>query len=163
MLKRTGIPTPEDINGVFPSEERLNKGAVAVIECYEEIPCNPCYTSCKIGALKPFNDISDLPNLNHEECTGCAVCLSKCPGLAIMIVDTTYSETEALLKIPYEFRPLPNEGDMVKALDREGKFVTDVKVVKVLNPKSFDKTPIVSIAVPQDKIRVIRNIQIGGV
>jgi hypothetical protein len=28
MLENTGIPTPEDIDSVFPSEERLNRGAL---------------------------------------------------------------------------------------------------------------------------------------
>ena len=160
MLKSTGIPTPEDINGVFPSEERLNKGAVAVIECYEEIPCNPCYTGCNIGAIKPFEDISDLPVINFDECTGCSLCIAKCPGLAIMIVDMTYSDTEALIKIPYEFCPLPKEGDVVKGLDRAGEYISDVKVIKVLNPKAFDKTPVITIAVPKDKVKIIRNIKV---
>ncbi len=160
MLKQTGIPTIEDINGVFPTEERLNKGAVAVIECYQNIPCNPCYTACKQDAIKEFKDISDLPTIDHESCNGCSLCLSKCPGLAIMIVDVTYSETEALIKIPYEFLPLPKEGDVVKGLDRAGEYVADVKVVKVLNPKAFDKTPVVSVAVPKDKIKIIRNIRV---
>ena len=160
MLKSTGIPTPEEINDVFPSDERLNKGAVAVIECFEQIPCNPCHTGCKLGAIKPFADISDLPIINHDECTGCSLCIAKCPGLAIMVVDMTYSDTEALIKIPYEFSPLPNEGDIVKGLDRSGEEISDVKVVKVLNPKAFDKTPVVTVAVPKDKVRIIRNIKV---
>ncbi len=35
-----------------------------------------------------------------------AVCVSNCPGLSIVVVDETYSEKEALVKIPYEFLPL---------------------------------------------------------
>ncbi len=159
MLEKTGIPTMEDINKVFPSDERLNKGPVAVIECFQNIPCNPCYTACKFGAIKKFKDINDLPNIDHEKCTGCGLCISKCPGLSIMVVDMTYSDDEALIRIPYEFLPLPEEGEIVKGLDREGKYISDVTVVKVLNPKSFDRTPVISIAVKKDMIRTIRNIR----
>ena len=38
--KSTGIITKEDI--AIPSEERLKKGPVVIIECVENIPCNPC-------------------------------------------------------------------------------------------------------------------------
>ena len=30
----------------YPSKERLAKGPIVVIECPEEIPCNPCETIC---------------------------------------------------------------------------------------------------------------------
>ena len=31
--------------------DRIRKGPVAVIECYEEIPCDPCRTSCPKKAI----------------------------------------------------------------------------------------------------------------
>lgn len=162
MLKNTGVATQEDINGVFPTEERLRKGPVAVIECYQKIPCNPCYTACHLGAITPFEDINDLPNFISEKCTGCGLCVAKCPGLAIMVIDATYSDTEAVMKIPYEFRPLPVEGDVVKGVDREGQYVDDVRIVKVQNPKSFDRTPIIWMAMKKEHIKTIRNIQMEG-
>lgn len=160
MLKQTGIPTLDNINNVFPTLERLNKGAVAVVECFEKIPCNPCYTACKFGAIKQFDDINDLPVINHDKCNGCGICLAKCPGLAIMVVDYTFSETEALIKIPYEFLPLPQKGQTVKGLDRSGNYICDVLVVNVLNNKALDKTPIISIAVNKQFIKSIRNIEV---
>lgn len=162
MLKNTGVPTPEDIAGVFPTAERLSQGPVAVIECYQKIPCNPCFTACKLGAITPFEDINDLPNFISEKCTGCGLCIAKCPGLAIMVIDGTYSDTEALMKIPYEFRPLPAEGAVVKGVDREGQYVDDVRILKVQNPASFDRTPVLWIAMKKEHIQRIRNIQLGG-
>ncbi len=44
----------------------------------------------------------------------------KCPGLAIFIIDETYSETEATVLLPYEYLPLPKEGDYVTGLNRGG-------------------------------------------
>jgi len=161
MLEKTGIPTREDIESITPSEERRKKGPVAVIECFQKIPCNPCYTSCKFGAIKEFEDINDRPVVDFDKCTGCGVCVVNCPGLAIFIIDETYSDTEALVKIPYEFIPLPEEGSYVTALNREGKPVCRAKVVKVQNAKSQDRTPVVSLAVPKEFSMEVRFFNIN--
>lgn len=163
MLENTGVPTPEDIDSVFPSDDRLNRGGIVVVECYKKIPCNPCFTACHRGGILPFEDINDRPIVNEDNCNGCGLCISKCPGLAIMVVDMTYSETEALVKLPYEFLPMPEPGMVIKGLDREGHFITPVKVVKVLATKAMDKTAIVSVAVGKPFVRQIRNIKVESV
>ncbi|MGE5631074.1 MAG: (2Fe-2S)-binding protein [Caulobacteraceae bacterium] len=160
MLEKTGIATPENLAEVTPSKERLAKGPVAIIECFQRIPCNPCYTACKRGAIKEFEDINNRPNIDHEKCNGCGVCVSNCPGLAIFVIDETYSETEALVKIPYEFFPLPEVGSFVTALDREGKPVCRAKVEKVLNTQAQDRTPVVSLVVPKEFSMVVRCLNI---
>jgi Fe-S-cluster-containing hydrogenase component 2/bacterioferritin-associated ferredoxin len=156
MLEKTGVPTKENIESITPSKERLSTGPVAIIECFQEIPCNPCYTSCKKGAIKELTDINDRPELNPEKCNGCGICISNCPGLAIFVVDESYSETEALVKIPYEFLPLPEEGSFVTGMDREGKPVCRAKVEKVMNSKAQDRTPVVSLIVPKEFSMTVR-------
>ena len=39
-----GFPSFEEIKEAtgWPSEERLAKGPVAICECVQQIPCNPC-------------------------------------------------------------------------------------------------------------------------
>ncbi|KAB3531032.1 4Fe-4S ferredoxin [Alkaliphilus pronyensis] len=160
MLDATGIPTKEDLERVFPTEERLMQGPTVIVECYQNIPCNPCYTVCRTGAIKEFADINDLPTVDHSLCNGCSLCVSNCPGLAISILDMTYSEDEALLKIPYELIPLPKPNQIVKGLDREGVEVTDVKVIKVIDSKALDKTPIIAIAVKKQYAKIIRSIRL---
>lgn len=160
MLESTGIPTKEQIDEVFPSEERLTKGPVAVIECYQNIPCNPCYTACNRNAIKKFEDINDLPNICHDDCNGCGLCIANCPGLAIMVVDATFSDTHAILKVPYELKPLPEVGAVVKGVDRAGEYVCDVKINRVMSSKALDRTAIVSMEVPKDKIRIVRNFML---
>ncbi len=162
MLAVTGVPMAEDVERAFPSEERLAQGPVVVVECFQNIPCNPCYTACRTGAIKEFEDINDLPSVDHSLCNGCTLCVSNCPGLSIMVVDMTYSEEEALLKIPYEFLPLPVVGQVVKGLDRAGQEVCEVKVVRVVNSKVQDKTPVISIAVKKDFVKLVRNIGMEG-
>lgn len=156
MLEKTGIATEQDIAKALPSKERLAKGPVAIIECFQRIPCNPCYTSCKRGAIQEFADINDTPEIDAERCNGCAVCVSNCPGLSIVVVDETYSEEEALVKLPYEFLPLPEEGSFVTGVDREGKSVCRAKVIKVINTKAMDRTPVVSLAVPKELSQTVR-------
>jgi len=156
MLEKTGIATPENLADVTPSAERRAKGPVAVIECFQCIPCNPCQTACKRGAIKEFEDINNRPYIDHEKCNGCGMCASKCPGLSIFIIDETYSDKEALVKVPYEFLPLPEEGSFVTGLDREGKPVCRAKVEKVLNTKAQDRTPIVSLVIPKEFSMAVR-------
>jgi len=158
MLEKTGIPTKEQIQSAFPESNRLNQGPVAIIECFQPIPCDPCATSCPRQAIQPFADINDTPAIDNKSCNGCGICITKCPGLAIMVVDFAWSETKALLRLPYEFRPLPKEGETVHALDRAGAIVADADVVKITLPAS--KTAIVSIAVDKALVKIIRNIKL---
>lgn len=146
------------IEETFPTDERLAKGPVAIFECFQRIPCNPCFTACKKGAIKEFDDINDLPILNDELCSGCGLCIAKCPGLAIIVVDATYCEDEALIKIPYEFIPLPQKDQVANGLDREGKYVCDVIIKDVWDSNSLDKTPIISFSVPKKHMSKVRTI-----
>lgn len=160
-LAETGFLTIEEIKklGKYPSEERFKKGPVAVIECIQEIPCNPCESACRFGAIELGEPITNLPTLNEDKCTGCGLCVAKCPGLAIFIIDKAYSDTMATVSFPHEYLPLPEKDAEVEAVDRSGQVVCTGKVIKVLNPESFDRTPVVTIAVPQDKAEEVRGIK----
>lgn len=160
MFKETGIPSPDMVLKRFPPMERINKGPVAVAECYERIPCNPCQRACKFGAIRVGDDINNLPVLDYEACTGCGLCVSRCPGLAIMIVDGSKNSSTVEMRVPYEFLPLPKPGEEVWALDRAGKRIGKVKVVKVMNPGSFDRTPIIAAEVDRALIYAFRNISV---
>ena len=89
MLTRTGVPTDDDLREVTPSSARLARRRVAVVECFQEIPCDPCADACPFGAISPFTNINDRPQVLPDECVGCALCVAKCPGLAIFMVDLT--------------------------------------------------------------------------
>lgn len=161
MLKTTGVPSDHDLEGVFPTQERLEEGPVVVVECFETIPCNPCYTACHSGGIEAFKDITDLPTINFEKCNGCTLCISSCPGLAIIVIDYSYHKEYVKMTIPYEFFPLPEEGEWVKGLDRSGSEVVEVQVLSVKNSKHQDKTAVISIAVPKRIFKKIRNIRVG--
>jgi len=158
MLKRTGVPTEENLEKIYPDKKRLTQGPVVIIECFQKIPCDPCAVSCKFGAIKPFKDINDLPQVDFNKCTGCGVCISACPGLAIFVLDENYSENESLIKLPYEMLPLPQKEEKVYALDRNGHTLCKVKVVRFQKIKN--KTNVVSIVVPKKLSGKIRSIKV---
>lgn len=162
MFDKTGVASREMIKEILPSDERRGKGPFAVFECFQEIPCNPCYTSCKVGAVVEFEDINNIPQVDFDKCTGCGVCVSNCPGLAIFVIDETYSDEEATIKIPYELLPLPEVDQVVDALDREGKLIGKARVLKVQNSKALNKTNAITIAVPKDQAMLVRHIGLGG-
>ncbi len=137
------------------------QGPVAVIECHQEIPCNPCELACKFGAIEIGEPITNVPILNEEKCTGCGLCLPQCPGLAIFLIDKSYSPDKSTVAFPYEYKHIPKKGDMVDAVDRQGNYLCKAEVVKVLQLEKFDKTPIVTISVLDKYIDDARNIKIS--
>ncbi len=143
----------------LPSNDRYAKGPVAVIECVQEIPCNPCEAACKFGAIMIGDPITNLPVLSEEKCSGCGICVSKCPGLAIFVVNKAYTQHTATVSFPYEYFPTPKEGMCVKAVDRKGEYLCDAVVIKVMNPKSFDHTPVVTIEIPKELSDEVRSMQ----
>jgi len=158
MLERTGIPTDDDLEKVIPGKKRLAQGPVVIIECFQKIPCDPCAISCKLGAIKPFKDINDLPIVDFDKCTGCGICISSCPGLAIFVIDMNYSEKKSLIKLPHEMLPLLEKGEDVYALDRAGGILGKAKVVRVLKIKN--KTNIISLEIPKSMAMKVRSIKV---
>ena len=154
----SGVPVKEEIEKVMPPEDILAKKPVVMVECFQNIPCDPCAASCPFGAILPFEDINDLPAVDYDKCTGCGICVTSCPGLAIFVLDMNYSDKEALIKLPYEMLPLPQKGEMVSGLDRDGHKVAEVKVDKVTKTKN--KTYLISIVVPKELALIIRNIRV---
>ncbi len=147
-LKKFGAPSIDELRNSpgFPRDEDYKLGNIAVIECVEQIPCNPCETSCPKGAIHVGNPITNLPTIDLSKCIGCGICVAKCPGIAIHLMNLNYSEYEALITIPYEYLPLPKVNEMVTLVDRLGKEVCQGKVINVNNSKSYDLTMLIKIS-----------------
>ncbi len=157
----TGIPSAQELAACpgIPSRERMEKGRVAVIECVQEIPCNPCENACHLGAIEIGEQITNLPVLHEEKCTGCGMCVANCPGLAITIVDKTYSDTEAVIEFPFEYLPLPAVGDRVDAVSRGGEVLCQGTVTSVRKLKAYAGTAVVGIAVPKEYADSVRSMK----
>jgi Fe-S-cluster-containing hydrogenase component 2 len=142
----------------YPGEEAFEKGSTVVVECDEDIPCNPCEDICKKGAITVGNPITNLPKVDPNKCNGCALCVTICPGLCIFVVNKNYTDTESLIYIPFELSPLPEKNQIVKGCNQKGEQVCDARVEKVIKPKKINKTAIIAVAVPKEFYGTVRNI-----
>ena len=161
MARAEGVLTMEEIHRCpgWPGDECIEKKRIAVLECVEDIPCNPCEVICPVGAIKVGSPITNLPVIDGEKCTGCNLCIAICPGLAIFVVEKNHSERMSLISMPHEILPLPCKGDRVKGLNRSGEVVCEARVESVLTSKRFDKTNIVTVSVEKRFCHEVRSIK----
>jgi Fe-S-cluster-containing hydrogenase component 2 len=146
--------------GALPSKERLAAGPVVVVECIENIPCNPCAYACPRKAIAIEGELTDTPRVDFSKCNGCTLCIAKCPGLAIFVVHKGFSKTEATVTLPYELLPRPLVGASVACLDRAGRAVCKGKIVKVLDTKALNRCAVVTVAVPTRYWNTVRSIRV---
>ncbi len=136
----------------LPNEEQLRKG-VAITECLQPIPCNPCKEVCPTNAIK-MDDINDPPLIDYDKCIGCSLCVEVCPGLAMFVVRVR--KEKAMITLPYEMLPMPERGQVVKALDRQGNVVGDAKVIAI----KHGRTNLITIELDEKLAMVVRNIRV---
>jgi Fe-S-cluster-containing hydrogenase component 2 len=160
-ILRTGIPSQEELEASpgYPSAEALARGPIVVIECVQDIPCNPCELVCPNDAIHVGVPITNLPVFQADECDACSQCIPICPGQAIFRVDLTYSEDRASVSFPYEFLPLPEKGSVVQGVNRAGAVLCDAEVLRVQQPKTFDLTAVVTLLVPKELAMEVRSMK----
>jgi Fe-S-cluster-containing hydrogenase component 2 len=160
--QRSGVLSPKRLAamGIVPPEERLAAGPVVMVECIENIPCNPCAFACPRKAITIDGELTDTPKVDFSKCNGCALCIAKCPGLAIFVVHRDFSKTEATVAIPYELLPRPETGSSVDGLDRAGRAVCRGRIVKVLDTKAMNRCAVVTVAVPKRYWNTVRSIRV---
>ena len=154
-----GILEPGQIAPLVPAGDRLHSGPFAIIECVENIPCNPCVGACPKGAIVIEGDMNGTPSVDFGTCDGCGLCISACPGLAIFVVDLSSDGGSARVSIPYEYLPLPAVGGSVVTLSREGEVLGTATVERVLNAKALDRTPIVTLSLPSKDAMSVRHFR----
>jgi thioredoxin reductase/Fe-S-cluster-containing hydrogenase component 2 len=148
-LLRHGFVADDEI-GRFPGVTH-KAGIHPVMECTQNIPCNPCQDACAKHCIHIGSNITALPAVEPDStCIGCGMCVASCSGQAIFLVDEHTGNGHAEVTIPYEFLPLPKEGDLGYGMSRSGQPVCRARVVKVRTSKAFDHTALVTIEVPED-------------
>jgi Fe-S-cluster-containing hydrogenase component 2 len=159
--QQTGVLTGRRLeeSGVTPPPARLAQGPVVMVECVENIPCNPCASACPRKAISVKGGLTGLPRVAWDKCNGCTMCVARCPGLAIFVVDRTFSKVEVAVTLPCELMPRPAVGDRVAALDRAGRKVATARVVKVLQARALDRCAVVTVAVPKRLWNDVRGIR----
>lgn len=148
-LLKNGYVADDEIER-FPGVTH-KKGVHPVIECTQNIPCNPCQDACPKKCISIGSNITSLPIVvDNSECINCGMCVASCSGQAIFLVDEDCGDGTATVTLPYEFLPLPMEGTKGIALGRDGKEVCEATVVSVKSAKAFDKTHLLTMRVPKE-------------
>lgn len=112
--------------GVLPPEEIVKQKRVALIECVEEIPCNPCAVVCRVDAIQK-EGLCALGTVDWDKCTGCTLCVAVCPGLCIYL--QSIKDGKGYVTMPYELLPAPKVGMKVQLMDRSGAVVGEGNIV----------------------------------
>ena len=120
-----------------------------------------CETACPHGAITVGEPITNLPEVDPEKCVGCGLCVAGCPGLAVFLLDLT-NEGYDTVTIPYEYYPLPEKGQEVYCLARDGSFQTMGTVLRTVLTKANDRTAVVEISVPKGYGMKVRNVSVDG-
>ncbi|MBE0701279.1 MAG: 4Fe-4S binding protein [Acholeplasmataceae bacterium] len=149
MLNQTGIPTSEQVLSRFPDRKALVRPK-AILECYEDIPCNPCSTACPFNAINIGDNINTQPKLNVEACTGCGLCIPSCPGVAIVVVQL--QSDKAVFKLAYEFLPIPEKKQVWYGVNRSGDVICDAHIDQVLLSQQQDHTAVITVSVPAEHL-----------
>jgi Fe-S-cluster-containing hydrogenase component 2 len=150
-FEQTGVLSVNDLR--IPSEDQLKKG-VAITECIQDIPCDPCVDSCPVDAIS-MKDINAPPVVDYTKCIACGQCVGVCPGLAIFVVKK--QNGKGLLTLPYEFLPVPEKDDVVDTIDRNGEKIGKGVVKRV---KKQGKTMVVTVELDANDLMNVRHIHV---
>jgi thioredoxin reductase/Fe-S-cluster-containing hydrogenase component 2 len=159
-LLKKGYLTDEEVVK-YPGVKAI-KGIHPVIECSQNIPCNPCQDACSKKCIKIGEKITSLPVVDENStCIGCGLCVAACSGQSIFLMNEDKEEGYTHVTLPYEFLPLPVKGMKGLALNRSGQVACQAEVVDVKLLPAFDRTTLLTIKVPKEmgmKARFFRAI-----
>jgi Fe-S-cluster-containing hydrogenase component 2/bacterioferritin-associated ferredoxin len=141
---------PGKIQSTVNSQQSTVNSIYPIIHCVQEIPCNPCTTSCPTNSIKIKGDsIMGLP-VYDGACAGCGKCLYICPGLAISLIDFREDKDFPTVALPYEvFNKAVKEGDELEVMDIEANSLGMFKVTGVVSNKQY-KTQQVKFKMPKE-------------
>ena len=135
-----GFNTREELEELdtLPPKEILIGKRKAIIECIEEIPCNPCAYICRTDAIEKTS-LSSLGKVDWDKCGGCTQCVAVCPGLSVFM--QMIKDGKGYVTMPYEVLPEPKVGQRAKLMDREGIEVGEGTIVNPTYQAKGDAYP----------------------
>jgi NADPH-dependent 2,4-dienoyl-CoA reductase/sulfur reductase-like enzyme/Fe-S-cluster-containing hydrogenase component 2/bacterioferritin-associated ferredoxin len=147
------------------SYPNIKQGVYPVLNCVQEIPCNPCTTICPRDSIKIDGSIMNPP-VYTGGCIGCEMCVAICPGLAITLVD--FRKGEPIVTIPFEFNDgILETGQEVEVTDRLGRVLGNGTVIGFRYAEKVKtipvKTKMVKLKVPREIAEQVSGIKITTV
>ncbi len=134
----------------FPGVKK-KAGVHPIIECTQNIPCNPCQTACKFNCISIGENITALPVvIEDSKCTNCGMCVASCSGQAIFLLNEDSEDGFVSITLPYEFLPYPKKGVKGIALDRSGNRVCEAEIIGLRTAEAFDHTALLTMKVPSE-------------
>lgn len=156
-----GVFAVGDVAGIEEASSAMIEGRMAgvhpVLECTQNIPCNPCQDACPKGCISTGSNITNLPFVDESKtCVNCGMCVASCSGQAIFLINEDCNDGSAQITIPYEFLPLPKVGTSGIGLSRNGQEICSAEVVDVKSMKAFDNTNLLTIKVEKENAMKVR-------
>ncbi|MFO8184550.1 MAG: FAD-dependent oxidoreductase [Candidatus Aegiribacteria sp.] len=163
-LGEAGISIPEDLHEkaevlkspggeVHPYRppDGNREGVFPVLHCMQEIPCNPCMTSCPKDLIGTSgHPIMGIPEY-YGGCIGCERCVAVCPALAVTLVDYRKSPETPVVTVPFELGEwMLEEGGEVTATDWEGQALGKAVIKSWKSAAGFEKTLLVKLETPAE-------------
>ena len=141
---------PDDREGVYP-----------VIHCNQEIPCNPCMTSCPLDLIgTEDHPIMGVPEY-ADGCSGCRRCVAICPGLAITLVDWRKDSERPRVTVPFELGEWRLEGhDGLPVTDMHGEVLGTGGIVDVRPAAGFPQTLMLTLEVDPEVAARVAGVRI---
>lgn len=134
----------------------MNRGIV-----YDGVPSKEELASCpgvpseermRQGRVDVIECVQEIP---------CNSCSFSCKFNAITIIDKSYSDKEVVIDFPFEYLPLPQEHQVVDAVNRYGEVVCKGIIKKVKQVKAYAGTTVVSMIIPiefADEVRSMKRL-----
>jgi bacterioferritin-associated ferredoxin len=150
MLAKNGIPTPEMIEEKFPSEEALKNPRPFwnATNASPAIPAPPVVRSGPSSSTTAWCRAAFNPREMHR----LRPMRDRLPGLAITVAQII--DDKVLFKIPYEFKPYPQKGEVWHGLNAHGDIICEAEVKNVLVNKL--KTALVTVLIDKNTCVTLR-------
>ena len=119
-FEEDGVLTLDDLP-CLPSEKQMVKG-VAITECIQYIPCDPCVDSCPVNAIS-MKDVNALPVVDYDQCIACDACCVEAPRFFAMNDDEGHAFVKLQPKSSDELEECENAlaACPVEAIGRDGE------------------------------------------
>ncbi len=111
---------------------------IASIECFEEIPCHLCETTCPTSAIKTGKIPRKTTVLTETQCTGCGLCLAACPSRSISLIQEQKDQSFSKITLAWSGPKPWKIGEFGMLLNRRGETLSSGRIIDILNPSALN-------------------------